>query len=86
VCSFSEEGEQEVDSLSGFAFANGEVCEEPASLAIGIILLTFALTGIAENSRRISSAQDTCSWMARNTSFGTGPGATRRSCLGPGTI
>jgi hypothetical protein len=28
VCSFSKEGEQEDVSLCGFAFANGEVCEE----------------------------------------------------------
>jgi hypothetical protein len=28
VCPFSKEGEQEDGSLCGFAFANGEVCEE----------------------------------------------------------
>ena len=28
MCSFSKEGEQKDVSLCGFAFANGEVCEE----------------------------------------------------------
>jgi hypothetical protein len=56
VCSFSKEGEQEDVSLCGFAFANGEVCEEQSfasSMSLSTKMSRY-LSRLTHLSRRFS--------------------------------